>query len=348
MITPQDALNRLIDQNELFYDEMTDLMRQIMRGEIAPELIAAILIGLRIKVESVSEITAATNVLREFMSRVEVKDEATKAKLVDIVGTGGDNAKTFNISSTSMFVAAAGGAKVAKHGGRSVSSNSGAADVMEQIGARIDLTPEMVAQCIEKIGIGFMFAQAHHKAMKYVAPVRKTLGVRTFFNILGPLSNPADAPNQVLGVFHPDLVGICARVNQQRGMSRVLVVNGRDGLDEITITNATLVGELRDGQIKTYEICPEDFGLQRIDTLKPIQVASSIESAKLMDSVLNKEKGPHRDIVLMNAAATLYCGSVVDSLKDGVKLAAEMIDSGKALEKRTEFIKLTQELAPKA
>ena len=249
MITPQQALNRLLDNNELFYDEMTDLMRQIMQGEVAPEIIAAILIGLRIKVESVSEIAAAASVMREFASKVPLQD---RSHLVDIVGTGGDNAHTFNISTTSMFVVAAAGAKVAKHGGRSVSSSSGSADIIEAMGASLELTPEHVGQCINQLGVGFMYAPNHHNSMRYVAPVRRALGVRTVFNILGPLTNPAGASNQVLGVFHLDLVGILSRVLQQMGSKHVLVVHGSDGLDEITLTGTTRVAELKNGTIMEY------------------------------------------------------------------------------------------------
>ncbi|MDO5686239.1 MAG: anthranilate phosphoribosyltransferase [Neisseria sp.] len=344
MITPAEALNRLIDNNELFYDEMTDLMRQIMRGEVPSEVIAALLVGLRIKVETVSEITAAANVMREFALKVPVAEDKKK-HLVDIVGTGGDNAHTFNISTTSMFVAAAAGAKVAKHGGRSVSSKSGAADVVENMGASLDLPPEAVARSIEEIGVGFMFAPNHHLAMKYVAPVRRALGVRTVFNILGPLTNPADAQNQVLGVFHPDLVGICSRVLQQMGLHHAMVVNGVDGLDEITVTAPTLVAELKDGRIKEYEICPEDFGLTRAESLQPLQAKSAQESLQKMNAVLAGEKGACRDIVLMNAAATLYCGGIVPSLADGVRLAAETIDNGRAKAKQNEYIAYSRQLA---
>ncbi len=344
MITPSEALNRLIDNNELFYDEMTELMRQIMRGEVPSEVIAALLVGLRIKVETVSELTAAATVMREFALKVPVKDEA-RAQLVDIVGTGGDNAHTFNISTTAMFVAAAAGARIAKHGGRSVSSKSGAADVMETMGASLSLSPEAVGRCIEEVGIGFMFAPNHHLAMKYVAPVRRSLGVRTMFNILGPLTNPADAPNQVLGVFHPDLVGICSRVLQQMKLNHAMVVNGCDGLDEISIAAPTMVAELKDGVIREYEICPEDFGLTRIDDIKPLQANSAQESLQKMNAVLAGEHGACRDIVLMNAAATLYCAHIVPSLAEGVALAAATIDNGRAKAKQNEYIAMSRQLA---
>ncbi len=342
MITPQQAIARLIDNNELFYDEMTDLMRQIMTGQVPPEQLAAILTGLRIKVETVSEITAAAAVMREFATPVPVQD---KANLVDIVGTGGDGAKTFNISSTAMFVAAAAGAKVAKHGGRSVSSSSGAADVMEQMGADLTLSPEQVGQCIDEVGIGFMFAQNHHSAMRYVAPVRRSLGFRSIFNILGPLTNPASAPNQLLGVFHIDLCGILSRVLQQLGSQHVLVVHGSDGLDEITITGHTRVAELKDGTIQEYDISPEQFGLPVYRNLDAIRVNNSAESLAMMQAVLAGKHGAARDIVLLNAAACLYAGNVVGTLADGVAAAIAAIDSGAAQAKQQQFIQTTQTLA---
>lgn len=344
MITPQQAIARLIDNNELFYDEMTDLMRQIMRGEVLPEQIAAIITGLRIKVESVSEISAAAAVMREFSTKVPLSD-GSKTHLVDIVGTGGDGAKTFNISSTAMFVAAAAGAKVAKHGGRSVSSSSGSADVMETMGANLALPPEAVARCIEETGLGFMFAQNHHSAMRHVAPVRRSLGFRSIFNILGPLTNPAGAPNQLLGVFHIDLCGILSRVLQQLGSQHVLVVNGSDGLDEITITGSTRVAELKDDSIREYDISPEDFGLPVYENLNEIKVADSTESLNMMNRVLAGEHGAARDIVVLNAAACLYAGNVADSLADGVLLAQAALDSGKAKAKQEEFIRFGREFA---
>ena len=344
MITPQQAIARLIDNNELFYDEMTDLMRQIMTGQVPPEQLAAILTGLRIKVETVSEITAAAAVMREFATPVPVQD---KANLVDIVGTGGDGAKTFNISSTAMFVAAAAGAKVAKHGGRSVSSSSGAADVMEQMGADLTLSPEQVGQCIDDVGIGFMFAQNHHSAMRYVAPVRRSLGFRSIFNILGPLTNPASAPNQLLGVFHIDLCGILSRVLQQLGSQHVLVVHGSDGLDEITITGHTRVAELKDGTIQEYDISPEQFGLPVYRNLDAIRVNNSAESLAMMQAVLAGKHGAARDIVLLNAAACLYAGNVVGTLADGVAAAIAAIDSGAAQAKQQQFIQTTQTLSPR-
>ncbi|OSI09046.1 anthranilate phosphoribosyltransferase [Neisseria sp. Dent CA1/247] len=342
MITPQQAIARLIDNNELFYDEMTDLMRQIMSGQVPSEQIAAILTGLRIKVETVSEISAAAAVMREFATPVPVQDNT---HLVDIVGTGGDGAQTFNISSTAMFVAAAAGAKVAKHGGRSVSSSSGAADVMEQMGASLNLSPEQVGGSIDNIGIGFMFAPNHHSAMRYVAPVRRSLGFRSIFNILGPLTNPAGAPNQLLGVFHIDLCGILSRVLQQLGSRHVLVVNGSDGLDEITITGATRVAELHNGRISEYDITPDQFGLPVYANLDDIRVADSTESLAMMNRVLAGETGAARDIVLLNAAACLYAGDIVPSLQEGVAAAAQAIDSGKAKAKQQAFIDYTRQAA---
>ena len=342
MITPQQAIERLISNNELFYDEMTDLMRQIMSGQVPPEQIAAILTGLRIKVETVSEITAAASVMREFATKVPLENADD---LVDIVGTGGDGAKTFNISTTSMFVAAAAGAKVAKHGGRSVSSSSGAADVMEQMGANLNLNPEQVAQSIQQTGIGFMFAPNHHSAMRYVAPVRRSLGFRSIFNILGPLTNPAGAANQLLGVFHIDLCGILSRVLQQLGSKHVLVVCGEGGLDEITLTGKTRVAELKDGKITEYDISPADFGMEVRRNLDEIKVENAQESLQKMNEVLDGKAGAARDIVVLNAAAALYAGNVVASLADGVKAAQKAIDSGKAKAKKDEFIEFGKQFA---
>ena len=336
MITPQQAIARLIDNNELFYDEMTDLMRQIMRGEVPPEQIAAILTGLRIKVETVSEIAAAAAVMREFAAKVPVADTA---HLVDIVGTGGDGAKTFNISTTAMFVAAAAGAKVAKHGARSVSSSSGAADVLEQMGADLQQSPEQVAQSIAQCGIGFMFAPNHHSAMRHVAPVRKSLGFRSIFNILGPLTNPAGAPNQLIGVFHIDLCGILSRVFQQLGSQHALVVHGSDGLDEITVAGSTRIAELKDGSIREYDIPPEQFGLPVHADLGSLKVGNAAESLALVQAVLeNRAPAAARDIVLLNAAACLYAGNVADSLADGLARAREALQSGRALAKQREFV----------
>ncbi|MCL6263127.1 anthranilate phosphoribosyltransferase [Craterilacuibacter sp. RT1T] len=341
MITAQAALNRLIDQNELFYDEMLDLMRQIMRGEISPALTAAILIGLRVKVENVSEIAAAATVMREFATLVPVKE---RHFLVDTCGTGGDKSHTFNISTTSAFVAAAAGARVAKHGGRSVSSSSGSADVLEALGVSLQLDAAAVARCIDEVGLGFMFAPNHHSAMRHVAPIRKELGVRTIFNILGPLTNPAGADNQVMGVFHPDLVGIQARVLQQLGSRHVMVVHGRDGLDEISLTGTTRVAELKDGHITEYELDPRDYGLDYIDPAQ-IRAENAAQSKALLLSVLEGKSGAARDIVLINAGAAIYCAGVSPTLADGIAAARRAIDSGRAHEKLTELVQLSTKLA---
>ena len=336
MITPQQALARLIDNNELFYDEMTDLMRQIMRGEVLPEQSAAILTGLRIKVETVSEIAAAARVMHEFATKVNTP---YANELVDIVGTGGDGAKTFNISTTAMFVAAAAGAKVAKHGNRSVSSSSGAADVLEAMGMNLQQSPEQVAQSIAQCGIGFMFAPNHHSAMRYVAPVRKALGFRTIFNILGPLTNPAGAVNQLIGVFHIDLCGILSRVFQQLGSQHALVVHGSDGLDEITVSGSTRIAELKDGAVREYDIHPEEFGLPVYRDLGSLKVENAADSLAMMNAVLRGEaQGAARDIVLLNAAACLYAGNVAASLAEGIERAQEALDSGKAAAKQAKFV----------
>ncbi|MFC3531346.1 anthranilate phosphoribosyltransferase [Vogesella facilis] len=341
MITPQAALNRLIDQNELFHDEMLDLMRQIMRGEVPSTVIAAILVGLRVKTESVSEIAASAQVMREFATRVPVQDTRN---LVDTCGTGGDKSHTFNISTTSAFVSAAAGARVAKHGGRSVSSSSGSADVLEALGVNLNLSAEQVGQCIDQIGVGFMFAPNHHTAMKYVAPVRRELGVRTIFNILGPLTNPAGAPNQVMGVFHPDLVGIQARVLRELGSDRVMIVHGTDGLDEITLSGDTLVAELKDGQITEYRLGPAQFGLGYAP-LPSLRAESAEQSKAILQAVLAGEAGPARDIVLLNAAAAIYTSGIAANLQEGVAMARAAIDSGKAKQKLAELVALSQSFA---
>ncbi|WP_137939380.1 anthranilate phosphoribosyltransferase [Chitinivorax sp. B] len=337
MITPQAALNRLIDGNELFYDEMVSLMRQIMSGQVAPTQIAAILIGLRVKVETVSEIAAAAAVMREFSTKVPVRD---RFHLVDTCGTGGDKAHTFNISTTSAFVAAAAGAKVAKHGGRSVSSKSGSADVLEALGVNLNLTPEQVGQSIDDIGVGFMFAPNYHSAMKYVAPVRKELGVRTIFNILGPLTNPAGAEHQVMGVFHPDLVGIQARVLQQLGSHHVMIVHGSDGLDEITLNGDTLVAELKHGEIHEYRINPGQFGIRQTE-LDAIKTLDAEQSAAMLLSVLDNEPGPARDIVLLNAGAAIYTAGVAHSLETGIERAQDALESGEAKYRLQRLIEFT-------
>ena len=336
--SPKEALQRVIEHREIFQEEMVSLMRQIMRGEVSPTLIAAILIGLRVKKETIGEIAGAAEVMREFATQVPVHQPEN---LLDIVGTGGDGAHTFNISTTVMFVTAAAGARVAKHGGRSVSSQSGSADAIEALGAKLDLTPEQVARCIDAVGIGFMFAPSHHSAMKHAAPVRKELGVRTLFNILGPLTNPANAGTQLLGVFHPDLVGILVRVLQRLGSRRALVVHGVDGLDEVSLAGPTLVGELKDGEIREYRIAPEDFGIAPAP-ISTLQVATPAESIARMQAVLANEPGPSRDIVLLNAGAALYAAGHADSIAQGIGQARQAIASGAALKKLNEFVACTQ------
>jgi anthranilate phosphoribosyltransferase len=341
MISPQEALQRTIEHREIFRDEMLQLMRQIMAGEISPTMVAAILTGLRVKKETIGEITAAAQVMRELATPVAVPYDR---HFVDIVGTGGDAAHSFNISTASIFVVAAAGAKVAKHGGRSVSSSSGSADVLEALGANIMLSPAQVAECIAETGIGFMFAPNHHSAMKNVAPVRCEMGVRTLFNILGPLTNPAGAPNTLLGVFHHDLVGILVRVMRELGAERVLVVHGKDGLDEISLGAATLIGELRDGEVREYEIHPEDFGLQ-MRSLRHLQVGSAAESKAMLLGALENCEGAAREIVCFNAGAALYVANCASSLDEGIVRAREAVTSGAARAKVDQFVQCTRRLA---
>ncbi len=340
-ITPQEALARTIEHREIFHDEMVDLFRQIMRGEVSPVITAALLTGLRVKKETIGEIAGAAQVMREFSARVEI---APDPHFVDIVGTGGDGAHTFNISTASMFVAAAAGAKVAKHGNRSVSSKSGAADVLEALGARIDLQPDQVAECIRRTGIGFMFAPIHHPAMKNVAAVRKEMGVRTIFNILGPLTNPAGAPNILMGVFHPDLVGIQVRVLQRLGARNALVVYGRDQMDEITLGAATLVGELRDGVVREYEIHPEDFGL-RMAASRNLRVDDAAQSRTRVLEAIDGVDGLPREIVALNAGAALYAAGIASDIGDGLARAREAMASGAARAKLEQFVAATQTIA---
>jgi anthranilate phosphoribosyltransferase len=335
-----EALVRMIEHREIFHDEMLALMRRIMSGEMSPVMIAAFAMGLRVKKETIGEIAAAAQVMREFATPVVVAD---RSHLVDIVGTGGDSSHTFNISTASMFVAAAAGARVAKHGGRSVSSTSGSADVMEALGARIDLTPEQVGTCLAETGIGFMFAPNHHAAMKHAAPVRKELGVRTIFNILGPLTNPAGAPNQLLGVFHPDLVGIQVRVLQRLGSEHVMVVYGMNGMDEISLSGETMVGELKGGEVREYAVHPSDFGLPVYDS-RALRVAGKDESVVCIRRALDNEEGPVRDVVLLNAGAALYCAGVAGSVAEGVKRAREAVEGGAAKAKLAQFVAVTQKL----
>ena len=337
MMTPQQALTRLIEQREIFYDEMLSLMRQIMRGEVTAAQIAGILVGLRVKKETVGEISAAACVMREFATKVPV---AHREHLVDTCGTGGDGISTFNVSTASAFVAAAAGARVAKHGGRSVSSTCGSADVLEKLGVNLNLTPEQVAQCVDSIGIGFMFAPNFHGAMKYAAPVRRELGVRTMFNVLGPLTNPAGADNQVLGVFHPDLVGILARVLQRLGSQHVLVVHGADGMDEISINSDTYIAELKGGEIREYTVSPEQFGMNRAsnDLLK---VANATEACAMLRGVLDNHPGAPRDIVQLNAGAAIYVAGLCATLGEGIARAGEILACGEATAKLEQLIEFT-------
>ena len=341
-ITNAEALTRVIEHREIFHDEMLSLMRRIMSGEMSPVMIAALIIGLRVKKETIGEIAAAAQVMREFATPVPVAD---RTHLVDIVGTGGDSSHTFNISTASMFVAAAAGARVAKHAGRSVSSTSGSADVMEALGACITLGPEAIARCLAETGIGFMFAPNHHSAMKHAAPVRRELGVRTIFNILGPLTNPAGAPNQLLGVFHPDLVGIQVRVLQRLGSEHVMVVYGMNGMDEISLSGETLVGELVGGEVREYTVHPSDFGLPVYDS-RVLKVASTQESVQCIQRALANEDGPVRDVVLLNAGAALYCAGVASSVAEGVRRAREAVASGAALAKLSQFVSVTNRFRP--
>ena len=339
-----EALVRVIEHREIFHDEMLALMRRIMGGEMSPVMIAALTVGLRVKKETIGEIAAAAQVMREFALPVPVAD---RHHLVDIVGTGGDSSHTFNISTASMFVAAGAGARVAKHGGRAVSSTSGSADVLEALGAKIDLAPEQVAACLAETGIGFMFAPHHHSAMKHAAPVRKELGVRTIFNILGPLTNPAGAPNQLLGVFHPDLVGIQVRVLQRLGSEHVMVVYGMNGMDELSLSGETMVGELKGGEVREYSVHPSDFGLPVYDS-RVLRVASTAESVDCIRRALANEDGPVRDVVLLNAGAALYCAGVASSVAEGVRRARESVASGAALAKLSQWVALTQKFRPAA
>ncbi|HEY6087188.1 MAG TPA: anthranilate phosphoribosyltransferase [Burkholderiaceae bacterium] len=340
-ITDNEALTRTIEHREIFHDEMLALVRRIMGGEMSPVMMAAMLVGLRVKKETIGEITAAAQVMREFSTKVVVAD---RTHLVDIVGTGGDGSHTFNISTCSMFVAAACGARVSKHGNRGVSSKSGSADVLEAMGVPLALPPEAIARCIDEVGIGFMFAPNHHPAMKNVAPVRKELGVRTIFNILGPLTNPADAPNILMGVFHPDLVGIQVRALQRLGAEHAVVVYGRDGMDEVSLGAATMVGEYKDGAITEYEIHPEDFGLTMASS-RALKVETPVQSLALLRSVLDNETGPARDIVMLNAGVALYAANVAGTMADGVAQAREALASGKALAKMSQFIEATKRFA---
>ena len=343
-ITLQDALQRTIEHREIFHDEMLSLWRRLMSGEVSPVMIAALTVGLRVKKETIGEIAAAAQVMREFATKVDVPN---RDSLLDIVGTGGDSAHTFNISTASMFVAAAAGARIAKHGGRSVSSKSGSADVLEALGANIMLTPAQVAQCIGETGIGFMFAPNHHSAMKHAAPVRKELGVRTIFNILGPLTNPAGAENQLIGVFHPDLVGIHVRVLQRLGAKHALVVYGKDGMDEVSLGAATMVGELKNGEVAEYEIHPEDFGLH-MKSNRGLKVTDAAESKEMLLEALSDVEGTPREIVVLNAGTALYAAGIAESIADGILRARSAIATGDAKRKLQQFVAVTQRFGAKS
>ncbi len=339
-ITPQEALQRTIEHREIFHDEMLHLMRQIMSGEVSPVMIAAITAGLRVKKETIGEITAAAQIMREFSTKVEVAD---KTHLVDIVGTGGDGSHTFNISTCAMFVAAAAGARVSKHGGRSVSSKSGSADVMEALGVNINLSPAQIAQCLAETGVGFMFAPNHHPAMKNVAPVRREMGIKTIFNLLGPLTNPASAPNILMGVFHPDLVGIQVRALERLGAEHAVVVYGRDGMDEVSLGASTLVGELKDGVIREYEIHPEDFGMTMASN-RALKVENAETSRAMLLGVLDNQAGAPRDIVALNAGVALYAANVAASMQDGIQRAYAAMESGAAKAKLDTLVALSARL----
>ena len=340
-ITAHEALLRCMEHREIFYDEMLVLFRQIMQGEMSPVLMAALIMGLRVKKESIGEITAAAQVMREFSVKVPM---VNTHDLLDIAGTGGDGARTFNISTAAMFVAAAAGARVAKHGGRSVSSTSGGADVLEALGVNIHLKPEQIVQSIAQAGIGFMFAPQHHTAMKYAQGVRKELGIRTIFNILGPLTNPAGAQNILMGVFHPDLVGIQIRVLQRLGARRALVVWGRDNMDELSLGAATMVGELINGEIREYELHPEDFGF-KMTSSRHFQVDGVVASQQKIIEVLENKGGSASDIVAFNAGAALYTVGMAASIAEGVIQAQQALASGAARAKLDQFIKITQQLS---
>ncbi|MDR2675372.1 MAG: anthranilate phosphoribosyltransferase [Opitutaceae bacterium] len=343
-ITPQEALQRTIEHREIFHDEMLHLMRMIMRGEMSPVMTAAITTGLRVKKETIGEITAAAQVMREFALKVEVPGGR---HFVDIVGTGGDGAHTFNISTASMFVVAAAGARVAKHGGRGVSSSSGSADVLAALGIPLELPPARLAECMGETGICFMFAPHHHPAMKNVAAMRREMGVRTVFNILGPLTNPAGAPNQLMGVFHPDLVGIQARVMQRLGAEHVLVVYGKDGMDEVSLGAATMVGELKDGVVSEYEIHPEDYGIP-MSSNRSLKVGGAEESRAMLLGVLENTPGPARETVVLNAGAALYAANCAPDIAGGIELARATLASGAARRKLDDFVRCTQRLAAAA
>ncbi len=334
------AIAQLIDGQDLDSSAMTAAMDSIMTGQASPAQIAGFLVALRLKGETVTEIAAAAQVMRSLASGVDL---GGLERTVDIVGTGGDASGTFNVSTTSIFVAAAAGCCVAKHGNRSVSSKSGAADVLEAAGLRLDLSPEQVARCVREVGVGFMFAPAHHGAMKHAIGPRRELGIRSIFNVLGPLTNPAGVRHQVLGVFAESLLEPLAEVLQRLGSQHVLVVHARDGLDEISIAERTDIAELKEGMITRYSVAPEDFGLER-SPLDAIRVEDPAQSLSLLTSVLDDQPGPARDIVVLNAGAAIYAADVVTSFQKGVRLADEVIASGAARQRFDALIALAKTL----
>lgn len=336
----KDALQRLLDSSDLTHAEMLDVMHQVMSGALTPVQISGLLIALRLKGETVDEIAAAAEVMRELATRVKVQDDA---HLIDTCGTGGDGAQTFNVSTVSAFVAAAAGAKVAKHGGRSVSSACGSADVLEALGVNVNLAPEQVARCVNEIGIGFMFAPNHHSAMRHAAPVRRELGVRTLFNLLGPLTNPAGAKRQVMGVFSRELTGLLARTLQRLGSTHVMVVHGADGMDEISFSGDTYVSELKDGKVSEYVLNPTQFGLP-LHNIKDIQVQDAAQARQMAIAVLEGSPGPARDIVLLNAGAAIYVAGLAADLQAGIARAARAIDDGAARTKLSQLVELSSSL----
>jgi len=331
------TLTRLINGESLSFEVMQGLMQQVMAGELTAAQIAGVLVALRIKGETVDEIAAAASVMRSLSTKVEIQDAN---HLVDTCGTGGDGIQTFNISTVSAFIAAAAGAKVAKHGGRSVSSTCGSADVLEALGVNVNLSPEQVANSVNQVGLGFMFAPNHHSAMKHAAPVRRELGIRTLFNLLGPLTNPASAKRQVMGVFSPDLTGKLARVLKQLGSEHVMVVCGADGMDEISFTGDSYIAELKHGEVHEYTVNPTQFGLKLHD-LNSIKVSNAQESKDIILDLLAGKTGPARDIVLLNAGAAIYVSGIANTLADGISTAADMLDNGKAMQKLQALITAT-------
>ena len=332
----QTAIKTVLARKDLSAEEMNNVMRIIMTGEATPAQIGGFLVGLRMKGETVDEIASAAKVMRELATGVKVSGD----HVVDIVGTGGDGSNTFNISTACTFVVAAAGGTVAKHGNRSVSSKSGSADLLETAGVKLDLNAEQVARCINEVGVGFMFAPMHHSAMKHAIGPRKEMAVRTIFNVLGPLTNPAGAPNQLLGVFDDDLVEPLAEVLNKLGSNHVMVVHSEDGMDEISIGAATKVAELKNGKVTSYTITPEQFGFKNTN-ISELAVNSSDESLAVINKVLNNESGPAKDIVKFNSGAAIYVAGLADSLESGIEKAEEVIASGAAKAKLEELVKLS-------